>query len=466
MSNSEDKFMKALAQRNAQKAEEQSRKNGSGYSAFPEIPWSALHLNTEKVIRLLGGPAIEGREPEDCKSVFLTQILGDDGKSFRCIAPSPKERKDWIIHKISSLVLSYNWDADAVSQDGRKGVKRFKYAMSNPDIFNRVNKNNKVDNQYEKGWKFSEAFVWNIIDREHINWHVENKKTRLLSKKAGAPDQNDKVWFDVGVPSTVYNLMIDDILSMDGNTNWEDYDVVLKKLSESPWYKIYHGIDDSKRISEESKKLVVSGKLSDEERSWERFNLDALFPITSYKKIKSSLGILIQQIDKAFGKNFYEELLELLEIEEQQKSEEKDSTKKNYALRKESSSEEVEADAKPEKVEATKVAEPKTEASAEARPSFAPQVKNTSKMTPEKWAGLIDGTLTGHVYKGVSLMTPEEKALVIDIDMTTGMFEWVPSVAGNLLTGAESGFPSPACVHVDPFDGTVFPKELVEPIPN
>ena len=41
-----------------------------------------------------------------------------------------------------------------------------------------------------------------------------------------------------------------------------------------------HGIDDAKRISDEAKKLVHPGALTDEERSWKAWNLDELFPIT------------------------------------------------------------------------------------------------------------------------------------------------------------------------------------------
>ena len=71
-----------------------------------------------------------------------------------------------------------------------------------------------------------------------MDWHRDQKQLRLLSKKASAPDKNNKVWFDTGVPTTVYNLVVDDILSMDGNTDWNDYDIVIKKLTDDPWYKV------------------------------------------------------------------------------------------------------------------------------------------------------------------------------------------------------------------------------------
>ena len=97
MSDSQSKFAKAMAARNAEKAEEAARKaNGGSWGNFPEIPWSALAPNVEKVIRLIGGPCVEDREPTDCKKIFTAMILGDDDKKFRVIGPDTKERKDWI----------------------------------------------------------------------------------------------------------------------------------------------------------------------------------------------------------------------------------------------------------------------------------------------------------------------------------------------------------------------------------
>ena len=496
MSDSQSKFAKAMAARNAEKAEEAARKaNGGSYGNYVDIPWSALAPNVEKVVRLIGGPCVEGREPTDCKKIFTSMILGDDDKKFRVFAPDPKERKDWILHKIIKEVLSYDWDPDGIAPDGRKGVRIYHHAKSHPDIFNRVMKNNKVDNPYEDGWKFSASMIFNVIDRGAMDWHRDQKQLRLLSKKAGAPDEKGKVWFDYGVPTTVYNLIVDDILSMDGNTDWNDYDIVIKKLSDDPWYKVYHGIDDAKRISDETKKLVHAGPLTDEERSWKPWDLDKLFPITEYKRIKDHLGIFIQQVGKVFGKPWYEELCELTEKEEAEKAKQKAEQAPATAVPDHptlseapvntapAEAPEVEVEnpaldpysqpaAKPAAAPAAQPAAPAQAAPAQTRPSFAPAPKEEpkpvanplSKMTEEKWKGLMDGSLTGRVYQGVAKMTPEEKALVLDVNMETGTFVW-DERAGDLYEGASSGFPSPACVHVDPFDGTEFPPDTIAPMP-
>jgi len=495
MSNeSQSKFARAMAARNAEKAEEAARKanGGNGGGSYPELPWSALVPNGEKVIRLIGGPCIEGREPTDAKKIFTAMILGDDDKKFRVFAPDPKEQKNWILHKIMKEVLSYDWDPDGIGPDGRKGVRIYHHAKSHPDVFNRVLKNNNVSNPYEDGWKFSPSIIWNVIDRGAMDWHRDQKKLRLLSKKAGAPDSKGKVWFDYGVPPTVYNLIVDDILSMDGNTDWNDYDIVIKKLSDDPWYKVYHGLDDAKRISEEAKKLVVAGPLTDEERSWEPWNLDQLFRDTEYKRIKDHLGIFVQQVGKIFGKPWYEELCELVEVEEAEKAKRRAENapatavpakptladtpvpeeEAAYAPDPEDNLDPYSQPVTQPEPQAAPEPEAPTQAAPKTRPSFAPAkeepkaVSNPlSKMTEEKWNGLMDGSLTGRVYEGVKLMTPEEKALVLDVNMETGEFIW-DERAGETYEGASSGFPSPACAHVDPFDGTCFPPDMVAPMPE
>jgi hypothetical protein len=40
---------------------------------------------------------------------------------------------------------------------------------------------------------------------------------------------------------------------------------------------------------------VVEGVLTEEERSWERYDFDKLFPVTSYSKIKNRLALFVKQ---------------------------------------------------------------------------------------------------------------------------------------------------------------------------
>ena len=55
--------------------------------------------------------------------------------------------------------------------------------------------------------------------------------------------------------------------------------------------------------------------LTEEELSWERTDLDKIYPTTSYQKIYNRLKLFIQQVDAAFKTNFTDELEKLVEDE-------------------------------------------------------------------------------------------------------------------------------------------------------
>lgn len=439
-----DAFERALAARNQKKAEEAARKNGEGWSSFPELPWSALSAGRESVVRLLGLPPLDGRSATDAKRVFTGMLLGDDDKRFKVTAPDPKEHKDWVLHKLIKCVMDYEWDAEAINDNGRKGKRIYLHAKSHPAIFERVSKNNQPQNKFEKGWTFSESIVFNIIDRSMMDWHRENRKARILSKKASEPGMKGRVWYETGVPTMVYDLIVDDILSMTGNTNWQNYDLVIKKLSADPWYKVYHGIDDAKRISEASRALVSEGGLTEEELSWELNDLDDMFKITPYLKLKNHLGLFFQAVDKAFNKHFYEELCDLAADEEAilaaRKAKRVEEKKVRLA--------QAEGDQLLDFVPPQFKEEP-DEMKVEKKPLevFAP--KGVTPFTPVMIAGLSNGTFNGRVYKGVAQMTMEELGWIAGV-AEDGRFVWKDGVE-TYEDGL--GFEVPNKIHVHPLTG-------------
>lgn len=434
-----DAFERALAARNKRKAEDAARKNGGNWGSFPELPWSALSVGQESVVRLLGLPPIEGRSATDAKRVFTGMLLGDDDKRFKVTAPDPKERKNWILHKLINCVMDYEWDAEAINDDGRKGKRIYLYAKSHPAIFERVSKNSQPQNKFEKGWTFSESVVFNIIDRSMMDWHRENKKARILSKKASEPDVKGRIWYETGVPIMVYDLIVDDILSMAGNTNWQNYDLVIKKLSADPWYKVYHGLDDAKRITDASRALVHEGGLTEEEASWELNDLDDMFKITSYLKLKNHLGLFFQAVDKAFNKHFYEELCDLVADEEAEVAARKAKRAEEKKVRL------AQAESAPSQHTAH------TESSTEPKPLDVFVPKNVTPLTPAILAGLANGTYNGRVYKGVFDMTPEELSWVVGVT-EDGDFVWKDGIEASEDV---LGFSVPEGVHVHPLTGDV-----------
>jgi hypothetical protein len=482
MSDTRAKFEAAMEARKQQKAEEASRQNGGGFGGYPDIPWAALYQNKQQVFRFAGLPYVVREKGTDSKRVFVAMIQGDDDKKFRCIGPDPDAQKDWILYRVMNKVLDRKWNKDKPSSKG-KGDWDYTNALTHPDLYNRCAKNNNPDNVYEKGWRFSPVVLINVIDRANYDWHLENKKYRLLSKKAS--DYQDKTFFDVGVPDMLCKLIEDDIVACDGNVCWEDYDIVIKKLSENPWYKVYHGIDDVKRLDADVKALVQDRGLTPEEISWEMNDIDKLFSVTPYKRIKDKLGLFFQRVDKAFNTHYYDELCGYVEKEEAERAE---SAMKfppsEDDVPSEESVQDVNAESAARPAEAAEVMTPKETApvqapspvSASATVSSPPPVRyetdsnsaqKSHPMTPEIWEGLAKGTspycrkekdANGEdkpmAYLGIPGMSNEERALVRGV-FDDGSFDWSPE-GGEIFEGAKSRFLTAQKCSIDPLDGKKF----------
>lgn len=464
MSDTRSKFEAAMAARKQQKAEEASRQSGGGFGSYPDIPWAALYPDKQQVFRFAGLPYLVREKGTDSKRIFIAMILGDDDKRFRCIGPNPDDRKDWILYRVMNKVLDRKWNKDKPSARG-KGDWDYTNALTHPELYNRCAKNNNLDNAFEKGWRFSAVVLVNVIDRANYDWHLENKKYRLLSKKVGS--YQDKMFFDVGVPDMLYKLIEDDIVACDGNVCWEDYDIVIKKLPETPWYKVYHGVDDAKKLDADVKALVQDRGLTPEESAWEMNDIDKLFTVTSYKRIKDKLGLFFQRVDKAFNTHYYDELCGYVEKEEAERAEKATEPPPKD-----------DDDVPPEETQDSGSASKLAEAAAASSPpaaSPAPAshpVRKTADnssgpkshpMTPEEWDALANGTsphcrkdVAGKPmkYLGIPIMTEADKSLVRGV-FDDGSFDYFPE-AGELFEGSSSKFLSPEAMSVDPLDGKRF----------
>jgi hypothetical protein len=326
-----------------------------------------------------------------------------------------------------------------------------------------------LDNAFEKGWRFSAVVLVNVIDRANYDWHLANRKYRLLSKKASA--YQDKVFFDVGVPDMLYKLIEDDIVASDGNVCWEDYDIVIKKVAESPWYKVYHGVDDAKKLDADIKALVQDRGLTKDEASWEMNDIDKLFPVTSYKRIKDKLGLFFQRVDKAFNTRYYDELCKLVEEEEAERAEKamKFPPDDEEDAPPEESAQEANAESSARLAESAAATAMKETASSPASPSSSvPATASNSAqkshpMTPEIWEALANGTSpycrkdangSPMAYIGIPRMSDADKAWVRGV-FDDGSFDWLPE-AGELFEGGKSRFLTAEKCLVDPLDGKSF----------
>ena len=447
-------FELAKAKRAQEKQEEQERSNGGSFeNQLPDTEYVALRNGAETVFRILGNPIAVRSEPTDPKKVNMTLITGDDDKRFRCIFPDRNEDPNWILWRIIDLVLKGKYVG---SGDSRH--KEYEYEKEHPECFKRVRWNGRENAQYEKGWLPKTYICMNIIDRADPGWHKENKRTKLLSGKGSdyTNDDNEKrSWYDIGVSKLCYDLIWDDVVEFSGD--WEDYDVVVKKLDSDPWYKAFHGVEDARKISDVSKSLVVEGPLTEEEKAYERYDLDQYFGVTTYHKIKAKLGKFIKKVDADFDKNFSEELDKLVEEE----SAKWKAEGKNEFGQKETVVTSSQKDEKLPQKHADSVPEDfytlRDENVTSVRDLPQEEVPiRTAKVTRTAgidWEGLANGTYNGKKYVGVPRMTEKEKAMVKGV-REDGSF--IYELGARLLKNPASEFYTPETFHIDPLNGDVF----------
>ncbi len=337
---SEEQFDKAYE---AEKKENEERKSSFFSNEMADIRYSALETDRYRFIRILGVPIhIRHLDPKySPKIVKISWIKADNNKSrFRCIWPAREDDSDFILYKVMDKVLQYEYNP-------AKNSREYFYEDQCPDIFQRVFKNNLPKNSknytLEKGWKDTTYVVMNVIDREFDKWHKENKHSLLLSKKKRVKTNSEGEEieiFDPGVPYMVYDsIRSDDVAGTFGN--FQNYDVIIKKMNKDPWYKIYHPTQEQQIMGRTKKDeflkeypfydpKVHNSPLTEEEREYERYDIDKYFPVTSNTKIYNNLGSFIKTVDNEFGTKFYEELQQKVEQEKKLRNEEEQENKSEY----------------------------------------------------------------------------------------------------------------------------------------
>jgi len=448
---------------------EAEEKKANGYGGeYEALTYTALSLNKGKVFRLLGNPTLSRTLPTDPKESYISMIKGDNGKKFKCIWPARAENKNWPLWKIYDLIMAYSFSAEKDAKGN--SIKIYNNFKTHPETFNRVAKNDS-DNKWEPGWR-PKCFVnGNILDRHDKAWHLENKHSKLLSKKASEMGNTGKFWFDPGIPMSAYNTIWDTVVEYYGD--WEEYDVVLTKIQETPWYRAFNGEEEFIKLGKEAKEAVVVGPITEEEKAYELYDLDKIFKVTSYTKIKSHLGEFIKKVDLDFKQNFSEELDKLVEIEKEEKA-------KKAALKAEADKlanpEDIDVDidveAKEADIDAKEISELQASAlKAKAIEEDKNKLKPTKSRTRNKkvvekpevvsidWKGLSDGSFNGTKYLGVAQMTDEEKAMVVSVN-EDGSFKYTALNSEGkeyeTLQNTVSKFDSPDVFHIDPLDGEVF----------
>jgi hypothetical protein len=295
----------------AKKAEDDAKNTSHGTFTpreYEDIKYTGLVQGVPSVLRIVGGPVDSGVDPYTARTVNICRIVGDDGNKFRVIRPSAQDDPNYIINKIISTVTKPAW----VNKE-----KTFPIKDKFPEIYNIIEKNGlqKGDPQYnyEKGWKGKEVFIMNVIDREQMDWHKQNNHTMLLAKSVN-PGKNGGEFVDEGISAFACNSQFAKLYKRYGS--WEKYDISITKTGDKS--KAFD-IENATRSPEsaEDKESFVSNNpcLTDEEKSWEKYDLDKLFRITTATKIYNRLKQTIARIDVALNTHFLDELKEEVEKE-------------------------------------------------------------------------------------------------------------------------------------------------------
>jgi hypothetical protein len=300
-------FQKTREERAKEKVRQEQRKNSYVNQDYEEKIYTAFETNVPVVGRLLGEPLIVRSLPTSPKHVIHSPMVLDDSGKWCKITWS--DDKNWFLYKVYNTVMSYNWNVE-------KRRREYLHQETHPEIFNRVAYNNKPKNNLEKGMAPQNYIVGNWIDRHDMEWHREHKHTKLISKKRTVSKDN-KEFFEIGFPTTVYEQLMDDIVEHMGL--FMDYDIIVTKLDKDPWYKIYHPELHAIQLKHEDFSGIAGlyncEPLTEEEEGWEMYDLDKLFPVSSYYKIFTRLGNMVKMVDASFNKSFYTELEKLVELE-------------------------------------------------------------------------------------------------------------------------------------------------------
>ena len=284
---------------------------------YETITWTGLEQGQDKVVRILGNPPGFGEtKPSDARVVVISRIVADDGKMIRVCRPSYEyfvnngDTPEYFLDKVIRAAKGSRWV---------NGKKVCILQEKNPALYNKIDKNgfDPSDFKYkvDKGWAGRATFLANVIDRSQMDVHRSSKHSMLLSKKITYKD--DKEYAEDGVPA--YGFVDKLIPKVVAYGPWEGYDFSIRKTGQmSNPYQVCVASRVPEEVQSNMRQYIVTqAGLTEEEASWERYDLDKLYATTSYTKLWNRLRDTIKAIDNELDTHFYEELKELADKEKE-----------------------------------------------------------------------------------------------------------------------------------------------------
>lgn len=344
---------KELFEKFAQTTQEELNQNntsGSGAYEGEEIKWSSPDRGKKKswkVYRLIGNPPATiipnpNPQPEDPIEIMYTEVKDDKGKMMKLRLPVPDgaSNTQHLIQRIVARVMEKEYMEPKTP--GGKKEKFYPNKVKHPEVFEMVAKSGWAPNdskyQFAGDWGGKRVTIFNCIDRDMMDWHRANKHTVLLAKNIGVSTKDDGTeieWPATGVPSYGFISKLLDLVktynSKGKGNGWEGFDIGYYRTGTTEQPNIIYNVSAFKAkdfIDEiEGKididKISIADDLTDEEKSWERYDIQKLFAPTSYTKILKRMGNQIKQVDAAFNTKFYDELKSYADAEAKEREAQK-----------------------------------------------------------------------------------------------------------------------------------------------
>lgn len=474
-----DDFFNAYAEK-IKNDEKKSSSNGNSGNSFQydEIQYVGLEKGIFGLFRFIGLPVGSEamgytRECYDPKEIIQLELKDDKNKKFNVNLPlhTANKRDDHILFRLY----------DAVTESVKIGDDWVpKYKDKYPELYELVTKGGFKKEEgkpytYANGLKGTQVTIYNVIDRSD-DWCAKNKHTKILCRDLNIDDQN-RVWPKPGVKSFAFKGL-GKLISKYGFA--DKYDVAVKRtgIQDNP-FLIYNASrlkekdmledlenDDGCPKFDISK--VVLGPLTQEERTYDAYDLDKYYSPTKYTKIYERFGKVFELCDLDLGTHFTEEIKGYIEKEKAEAAarkaahEAEAASTENKAINEALDKIEAEAEAPTiespvDDVYSAPKAEPSFDTMKEVDPTAdvsmtSDSVPTRSRSAAKTEAAVIDTSL----LKGYNNLSDELKSRIVDVKNIDGKVEIVWDRKDDLLRCDTCGALSPESATHCPVCGVKF----------
>lgn len=386
------------SKREREKAKAREEKGGFNLPPLPPIEYLPLRRDHLEIFRVISDYWETAEDGTDGYRIKQSLIRGDKNKYFNVVWSF---ERDWPLNQLYYFMTKGPYDSAT-------NTKSFDFAGC--PILKKILTNDQ-DNKFATGWKPQELVLLNVIDRQDMEWHRENKKTKVLTKDASRTDDGN-FYTAYGISSKGLYTKLSD--SADENTvTICDTDMAIRRLSKKQgdaWYKVLLPEFDGHKIERYEEedgvdymKFATSDPTTDEELSWERVNFadDPRYQVTSMVKIYNNLKKTIKEIDEKYKDEIKKEVgTTFKELFEDQVEEDK---KKFEAMKKEQ-----------EKKTTSVPGMEKKEEEAEEEPAEEPKPERKSRKRAVKEESSVEEFSVPEEYEeAYNALSDEEKSLIV-----------------------------------------------------